>query len=145
MSYARPSYPSCGSDGVYTRGLILDGARFNMEKMPRAPGQPKQLFTECPVMRMDPVDTTGSPALAVCTARRCTPRLFAMPWPRLPDGGESEPRCERQVFRLLRVVGRRHEGDAVRVGRRACPVEIRRRHREDGEGLEQELLLTRAV
>jgi hypothetical protein len=34
------------SGGVYTRGLILDGARFNMEEMSCLDdSQPKQLYT----------------------------------------------------------------------------------------------------
>ena len=42
---------------MYIRGLILDGARFNMEKLSRVgDSRPKQLYTECPVMHMDPVD-----------------------------------------------------------------------------------------
>jgi hypothetical protein len=42
---------------VYTCGLLMDGARFNTEKMSRLDGsRPKQLYTECPVMHMDPVD-----------------------------------------------------------------------------------------
>merc|ERR1712100_67196 len=44
------------ADGVYIRGLFLEGARWNMDKMSLDDSRPKQLYTEVPVLHMDPVE-----------------------------------------------------------------------------------------
>jgi dynein heavy chain len=48
-------------DGVYIRGLFVEGARWNMEKHSLDDSRPKQLYTELPVIHLDPEQNRKDP------------------------------------------------------------------------------------
>jgi dynein heavy chain len=48
-------------DGVYLRGLFLEGARWNPDKQSVDDSLPKQLYTEVPVIHLDPQQHRESP------------------------------------------------------------------------------------
>lgn len=52
-------------DGVYIRGLFMEGARWNIEKNSIDDSLPKQLYTEIPVIHLDPIQNRVEPTSGV--------------------------------------------------------------------------------
>jgi dynein heavy chain len=52
-------------DGVYIRGLYLEGARWNPDKKSLDESRPKQLYTEMPVIHLDPEQHRKDPGKGV--------------------------------------------------------------------------------
>lgn len=52
-------------DGVYIRGLFLEGARWDMETMSINDSLPKQLYTEIPVIHLDPEQNRKDPTSGI--------------------------------------------------------------------------------
>jgi dynein heavy chain len=59
------SVPSSPEDGVYIRGLFIEGARWNMEIMSIDDSHPKKLFVEAPMLWCKPVRNYVRPTTGV--------------------------------------------------------------------------------
>jgi dynein heavy chain len=63
-------------DGVYIRGLYLEGARWDSEKLRLEESKPKELYTEMPVIWLKPVANRQKPESGVyeCPAYKTVKR-----------------------------------------------------------------------
>ena len=52
-------------NGVYIRGLFLEGARFCLEEESVTDSLPKQLYTDLPVLHLNPVQHREAPTSGV--------------------------------------------------------------------------------
>lgn len=52
-------------DGVFIRGLYLEGARYSEEEESIADSIPKQLFTEVPTIHLDPTQNRVAPSKGI--------------------------------------------------------------------------------
>jgi len=59
------SFDSTGTDGVFIRGLFLEGARWDAVKGSLADSRPKQLYTEMPVIHLDPEQHRKAPTSGI--------------------------------------------------------------------------------
>jgi len=52
-------------DGVYIRGLFLEGARYSEEEQSITDSIPKQLYTELPTLHLDPTQNRVAPTKGI--------------------------------------------------------------------------------
>ena len=56
---------ACPDDGCYIRGLYVEGARWDMSQRCLAESRPKELYTDMPVVWLNPVANRRAPSSGV--------------------------------------------------------------------------------